>query len=247
MRCTWAGESSCGARSRRSRPRVGPSASKHPGTPRHRPPAVPPIRSGGSSKVGGNLGSASLAMGRMLGNDILRLCHDHRAILEQPVGAGRARGSSGEPGTGEDDAAHLSRKAGADQRTGAIGRFHHHQPEPQAGHQPVAARKVARPPAPSRTAFPKTRAARSAISSGKPDIFRRVGAVEPARHHGHRAGVDAGRYGLRRRSRAPGRRRWNSPPLPDPWPQHAGHLDPTQRGVGVRRTKCRSPSSGGQK
>ena len=127
---------------------------------------------------------------RDLLDDVARLGDQDGAVLEQLVGAGRARVER-RAGNREDQPSHLAGEPGTDQRARAVCRLDDDQPERQAGDQAVAARKIPGARLPSERHFRDHGAAALGDFRGKVDILGRIGAVEPAGQHGDGSGCQA--------------------------------------------------------
>ena len=126
--------------------------------------------------IGASASSTSSTAGR----------HD-RAVLQQRVAAGSPRVER-RAGHGEDETAEIGGPTRRDERAGPPRRLDHDEAEGDAGDQPVAAGKVARPrlPAERHLADRQPLAARDAIVERR--VLRRVGPVEAAGHGRDRAG-----------------------------------------------------------
>ena len=146
-------------------------------------------KSGGSSNCWCSAGWMP-ALRRDLLDDVAGLGDQDCAVLEQPVGAGRARVER-RAGNREDQPSHFAGEPGADQRARAVCRLDDDQPERQAGDQAVAARKIPGARLPAERHFRDHGAAALGDFRGKVDIFGRIGAVEPAGQHGDGSGGQA--------------------------------------------------------
>ncbi|MBB3978097.1 hypothetical protein GGQ64_003311 [Rhizobium azooxidifex] len=90
-------------------------------------------------------------------------------------------------GHGKDEAAEIGGIARRDQGAGAVGGLDDHEPEADAGDQPVAARKIARPGLPAERHLADGEAVAGGDLLHQADIFGWIGLVKTARHRRDRS------------------------------------------------------------
>ena len=150
--------------------------------------------SGASSAIPGVPRIAAIEHRPEFGEDVVEFGHHRRAVLDQPVAAGRSR-IERRARHGEDQPTLVGGAAGGDQRSRAVGGFDDHHPQRNPGNDPVAAREIAGTGRPAERHFAEMRAAGGDDPFGKVDVFGGIELVEPAGEHGDRAGVDRRRVG----------------------------------------------------
>ena len=163
------------------------------------------------------------------GDHVVDLGDEDGALLEEPVGALRAR-IERRARHREHLAALLQRQPRGDERAGALRRLDHDDAEREPGDQPVAAREIAAARLPAERHFGDRRA------GSQERVEQATHAPADRCGHGRRRAPRRCRWrgsrgGRRRRCRAPAPTTMTKPASPSSRASRSAHLDARRRGV----------------